>query len=345
MTLKKKLTEDTKTEIKEDSVAADSLKAGSHSVDDPKSMTNKTAMLAQMIGTAHAMTDEHLTKWWEEALARAKEIGHGVGIPDGASAKNKSTIETHGVKEAIAQDVQKILSEQEGLSEEFKQKATTLFEAAVEARVKSEQIRIEEEMQKQFDEELEKGVEVIAEGVEEFLEWATDEWMKDNELAIESSLRNELAQDFLTGLRNLFVENNFNIPEEQVNLVDTMATRIEELEGRLNDTITENADLRKAIEEATIAATVAEVSEGLTVTEAEKLAGLAENLDYDSVEDFKTKLETIKESQFVKDTKKSVLNETMEEVNEDNAVQDDPAKGLPPEMRNYVAAVSRTVRR
>lgn len=339
------------TTVNEDegtSVAASTIHPKSREVSDPKSMTSKTAMLAKMIGSEFSKTDDSLLKFYNQMMARHDEIGHGVGVGDN-SASNKASVAMHpsaalgkSVKEAVADDVNKILSEQEGLSEDFKTKATILFEAAIEARVAIRLLELEEENETKLTEEITKTVEEMNEGVEQYLEWAAQEWLTENEVAIESALKNEIASDIMTGLRSLFMENNISIPEEQVDVINTMAEKIDDLEKRLNDEISENADLRKAVDTASKKDSIAKIAEGLTLEQSEKLKELAENIEFEDASEFETKLQTIKESQFVTEGKKSVIAEGLEEIDEEN--KPEGTKTINPAMKSYVNAISRSAK-
>lgn len=328
-----------------ETAAADSLKPGSTS--DAKSITNKSAVLASMIGAAHAMEDDSLTKWWTETLANSKTIGHGPGIPEGAEGKNKGSIKPHAsmashVKEAVKADLEKVLAEQEGLSDDFKNKAKTLFETALESRVLVEISRLEEEYQAAFEQEFDEVLLELENGIQEYLDYSATEWLKENKVEVESTLRNELAEDFLTGLKNLFVDNNINIPETQVDIVEEMAKKIDDLEGKLRDAIDEQTSLRDSLEASEKAEIVKTVGEGLTVIEKEKLQELSEAIDFTSTEEFKTKLSVIKESQFVKEPKKSVIKEGLEEVSETNGNTEKVYSS--PEMKRLAEAITRTLR-
>jgi len=351
-----------------------SLHPSSHPANDPKAMPNRTAMLAKMIGAANAVTDDEWLKLFNGMMSYHDKAGHGMGIKDGQAGGNLRTQDTHAsgassshnygqvkmptphlkdggmgglhdsVKHAIAQDVETMLEGQEGLSEEFKTAAATLFEAAVEARVAAIQTELTEAADQKIEEEITGITQSLVEGLDTYLDYVANEWMQENQVAVESSLRNELASEFITGLRNLFVEHNFNIPEEQVAVVDTMAERIAELEKRLNDALMENAELNSTLVDVAKKEAVAKLSEGLTLAESEKLRELAENVDADTLEQYETKVKTIKESNFVKGTKKSSITEQMEAVDEDNKPEDKPKQNAP-DMQRYAMAISRTLYR
>lgn len=344
MIVKKKVLKE-ETEVVDETVAADSLKAGSHSADDPKS---KYSRIADMIGAAFAMQDHDLEKFWNQTLARAKEIGHGVGVGDN-SASNKASLNTHAsaashVKEAVKGDIEKIISEQDGLSEDFKAKAVVLFETALEARVTAEVLRLEAEYDEAFTAEMASVATELAKGVQQYLDYAADDWLAENEVAIDSTLRHELSDEIVEGHRQLMTDLGIVIPEEQVEVVESMAEKIDELEARLNDAITEVTELRDALDEAEKTEIVRKVAEGLTLDQTEKLTNLAESVEAETFEEFAEKLTTIKESQFVKDAKKSVITETLEEVDESNQPPEETIKKVAPDMRAYHAAISRTLR-
>jgi hypothetical protein len=336
--------------VKTDSstAAASTLHPGAKGINDAKS---RVEMIAQMIGAAHAAKDEDLVKHFNSMMAYHDKVGHGMGVGDN-SGHNKGTLATHpsaashissNVKEAIKQDVETMLDGQEGLTEEFKTQAATLFEAAVEARVAGIQVELTEAYNNALEVDLNEISEELVGTVDQYLDYAATEWMKENEVAIESALRNEMTTEFIAGLRQLFVDHSINIPEEQVEVVDTMAAKIEELESRLNDALTENAALSQVVSEHEKAEAIEKVCEGLTLVESEKLRELVENIEADDVESFTKKATVIKESNFVKGTAKKTIVESMEQVDPDNAPTE-PKKYSSPQMKSYAQAISRSLR-
>ena len=341
-----KLNEEEKVEPVDETVAADSLGSGSHKVSDEGTITHRTEILAKMIGAAHAMQSDELLKHFNAMMAASHNQSRGA--PD-KSASNKATLKTHPssashIKEAIKDDVETLLSEQDGLSPEFKEKATTLFEAAVEARVSAIEVELEEAAEGVVQEQLEAITGDLVTGIENYLDYVAKEWLVENEVAIESSLRNEMTSEFINGLKILFTEHNINIPEDQVEIVDTMAQRIEELETRLSELITENAELKSVVSEAEKTTAIDQVCEGLTLVESEKLHELAANVEADDLETFTKKVMVIKESNFVKGAKKSQINEDLDEANPDNAPVEERSYSSP-KMSSYAAAITRTIPR
>jgi hypothetical protein len=344
-TVKDALIDHINTSLEEDEVdesaGSETLHAGSKAYDDPKT---KFEVITAAIGAMAAAKGEDLP-FWQEALKQSMENGKGQGIPDGAAEKNKATIKPHAsaaVKEATKEDLGKILAEAEGLTPEFKARASTLFEAALEARIVLESTRLESEFIQKLEEASEGIRAELVEGLDKYLDWAKDEWMKENEVAIQSSLKSEIAEDVINGLRDLLTENNIHLNEEEVEVVDAMAAKIDELESALNDAISANAELQEAVENTKKTEVVKKLSEGLTQIEAEKLQTLSENVDYETLEDFSTKVKTIKESQFVKAAKTSKVGEALEQIDEER-LPTNPETFVSPEMKAYTQAISRNI--
>ena len=238
----------------------------------------------------------------------------------------------------LSDDVKALVSSDADLSEEFKDKAATIFEAAVKTRIK-EQTKI---LEAQFDEKLASETETVKEAmvekVDSYLNYVVEEWMKENELAVERGIRTEIAEDFITGLKGLFKEHYIDVPEEKYNVLDDLTGQVKDLEDKLNEQIEKNVNLSKDVSESKRESLVVSVSEDLADTEKEKFASMAENVEYDSAEKFQEKLETIKESYFPK-TK-------IEEATSNDEV-DSVAANLPVDagtsdaMAAYTAAISK----
>ena len=247
------------------------------------------------------------------------------------SAKNKATVN-------MKEDLDAMFEGQE-LTEEFKEKATVIFETAVNVRVEEEKAALIEQYDQSFEQAKDEIQQEISEKLDEYLDYVVEQWMSANEVAVENSLRAEIAEEFIGGLKTLFVEHNIDIPDEKVDVVEELAAKVEELEARLNETINENIELRKVSVEVEKEEVFAEVAEGLAQTQIEKLRTLAEGVEFDDVETFQKKLEIVKENYFPSDKKVSkVVSEEAEELNEE--VQR-PVTGP---MSRYVTAISRTVK-
>lgn len=252
-----------------------------------------------------------------------------------------ATFQSYGEGLDLSDDVNALL-EGESLSEEFKQKATTIFEAAVTARVTA----IAEEIENQLVEQFESAVETIKEEltgkVDDYLNYMVEEWMQENELAVESGIRTEIAEDFMGKLRNLFVESYIDIPQEQVNVVEELAAKVEKLENDLNEQIEKNMQFKSEINEHKKIEAIHAVCEGLIQTQVEKIKSLAESIEFTTEEEFASKLETIKESYFPETIKKS----TQSDLNESVEFEDEPVATkkveTDPLMTAYAQAITKT---
>lgn len=186
----------------------------------------------------------------------------------------------------------------EDLSEEFMEKAVTIFEAAVKSKMQSEIARLEEAYAAALEEEVETIKEELSDNVDDYLNYVVEHWVSDNEVAIEAGLRSELTEDFIAGLRQLFAENYIDIPEDKISVVEELGSKVEELENKLNEEIERNVELTKILSESTKDAIMHSMTEGLTATQAEKLKSLAENVDFVDAESYSTKIQTLRENYF-----------------------------------------------
>ena len=261
--------------------------------------------------------------------------------PSDASAKMEETEEDG--EETIAEtkydfteDVDALVAGEE-LSEEFRQRAATIFEAAVTARVNDEVKALQEAFETTLTEEVEKVQTELAEKVDDYLSYAAETWMKENALQIEHGIKTEMAESFFNGLKGLFLEHNFTVPEEKFNLLDGMAGELNDMEAKLNEQIDANVALNKRVGEFVKMEIVNECAVGLAETQKEKLASLAEGVEFETEEDFRKKVETIKESYF---TRKAELAESVSEPTEEASepLVEETVSGT---MSKYVDALAR----
>ena len=238
----------------------------------------------------------------------------------------------------LSDDVKALVSSDADLSEEFKDKAATIFEAAVKTRIKEQTKILEAQFEKKLTSETETIKEAMVEKVDSYLNYVVDEWMKENELAVERGIRTEIAEDFITGLKGLFKEHYIDVPEEKYNVLDDLTDQVKDLEGKLNEQIEKNVNLSKDVSESNREKLIAQVSEDLADTEKEKFSSMAENVEYDSAEKFQEKLETIKESYFPK----TKIEETTSGDEVDSVAANIPADaGTSDAMAAYTAAISK----
>ena len=201
----------------------------------------------------------------------------------------------------VEEDVNALLGGEE-LSEEFKEKAKTIFEAAINAKVAGIKEELETQYQEKLAEEIEAAKESLAERVDSYLEYVADEWFEENALAIENGLKTEMTESFLSGMKSLFEEHYVTIPEDKYDVLESMVEKLDDMETKLNEQIEKNISLNGRLSEATADGILDEVSEGLAVTQKEKLASLSESVEFESEAQYREKLETLKESYFSKAT-------------------------------------------
>ena len=242
-------------------------------------------------------------------------------------------------KMKIKEDIDSLFSDDDTISEEFKSKAATIFEARVYDRI----TQIEEETETRYAGMLEEAIDSIkadlTEKVDDYLNYVVEQWMSDNEIAIESGLRAELTEDFIGGLRNLFAEHYIDVPSEKVDLVSELAEKVEELEGKLNEEIERGISYAKALVESHKNEVTHQVCEGLTDTQAEKIKSLAEGVEFSTEDEYKEKLETIRENYFPSGVKKAAaqdLHEQVEDGSEKKTVTSDAY------VQSVIGAISKT---
>jgi len=226
----------------------------------------------------------------------------------------------------VTSDINAMFADDKTISEEFKQKAATIFEARVLDRVQ----QIEEETEARYASMLEEAVDSIktdlTEKVNDYLSYVVEQWIEENQIAIESGLRSELTEEFVAGLRNLFAEHYIDVPEDKVDLVEELASKVDELESQLNEEIQRGIDTKKQLIESRKLEITREVTEGLTATQVEKIKSLAESIEFSTEEEYKEKLETIRENYFptgiVKKAKEEQLHEQVVDGSEKQVVTD-----------------------
>ena len=226
----------------------------------------------------------------------------------------------------------------ENLSEEFKQKATTIFEAAVKQKVEEELSNLEEAYAETLEEEVQKIQAELSENVDDYLNYVVENWVTENEVAIEAGLRTELTEEFITGLRQLFAEHYIDIPEDKVSVVEEMSAKVAELESKLNEEFERNVALNKKLNESTQNDILTDACDGLTITQAEKLKALAEGLDFTSADEYAQKINILRESYFNGSVKS-------DNVLDNNEVEGDGRGMISEELKGPMAAYVRTLGR
>jgi hypothetical protein len=309
----------------------------------------KSSMLSQMMGIFAGMKKEDLSSFLTKTLAQVGKEDETV--PD-TSAKNAASVAMKGgvtapspSTGAMKEDVQELFGEQEDLSEEFKTEASTLFEAAVQNRVVLEVARLEEEFDAKLEEQVTESLDELHQQVNNYMDYVVEKWMEKNEVAIANNFRVEATEQFIDGLKNLFAENFVEVPEEKVDMIGELESRVAELEESLESVEAENVKLNKVISESQVEAAFDDVSEGLADTQVEKLRSLTESMEYDSIDEYTQKLEIVKKQYF----SESPESETTGLITEEDSVgsNDEPEQEqmIPEEMKGYFNAISKTIKK
>ncbi len=283
----------------------------------------KKADIEEMLASHAAKLDEAENAATEEELKKLED----------QKAEIEEKIKSINVKEDV-----EALVEGEELSEEFKEKAATIFEAAVKSKIRSEIERIEEESKSEKETEMETFKEEMTEKVDTYLNYVVEEWTKENELAIERGLKGEIAEDFISGLKQLFEDHYIDVPDEKYDVLEAQSEKISELEEKLNEAIQKSVDLTSSNEKLVREQVISEVSEDLADTEIEKFKSLTQDVDFGDEDSFREKLDTLKESYFPKaQPSSSTSDETFGDEDGSTAQDVDTTDA----MKSYMSAISR----
>jgi len=287
------------------------------------------------------MTKESMISAMQEKLAGMKAVDLKAAyenmMSDGEEEEmDESTLEDRLASVDVSEDVS-ALTQGEELSEEFKDKAATIFEAAVKSKLRSEVARIEMEKTQEVAEEINTIRDELTEKVDAYMNYVVEEWMKENEIAIERGLKGEIAEDFISGLKSLFEEHYIDVPDEKYDILGSQSDKIDELEAKLNEQIEKTAELKKSHDVLVRESVFAEVASDLAATEVEKFKSLAEEVDFTDEESFKAKLDQLKESYFPKAT---TIAESVDSESDGSEAFDTTGA-----MAAYMAAISKNVKR
>jgi len=299
----------------------------------------KMDMINAMKDMAKKMEDMDM-KMVKATYDKMKEMS-GKGDPRGDMTKEdkeKEALKKEAVEQRIKEiDVQEhvdaLMSGESDLSEEFMKKAATVFESAVKSKVRDEVTRLQENYENEIEEGIKSNKAELTEKVDTYMNYVVEEWMKENELAIERGLKGEIAEDFIAGLKQLFEDHYVDIPDEKYDVLQAQSDKIAELEEKVNKTLEESINFKKSNDELTREKVISESTSDLADTEIEKFKELTEDVDFGNEEDFRSKLETLKESYFPK-----VKKETTENI--DN-VDAGPAQDI--DLSDSMAAYSKAI--
>ena len=257
-------------------------------------------------------------------------------MDDESKAKSEA-VETRLKTIDVSEHVEALMTGEGDLSEEFKRKAATVFEAAVKSKVRSEVERMEEDYKTELEENINTTKGELTEKVDTYLNYVVEEWMKENELAIERGLKGEIAEDFISGLKQLFEDHYVDVPDEKYDVLEAQSDKISELEAKLNEAIEQSVQMKKSNAGLVKEQVVSEVTSDLADTEIEKFKSLVEDVDYSNEESYREKLGTLKESYFPKNA--PTVNETID-YEDSGIAQDVDTSGA---MASYMTAIGRTV--
>jgi hypothetical protein len=250
----------------------------------------------------------------------------------------KEAIENRVKEIDVAEHVEALVNGEGDLSEEFKRKAATVFEAAVKSKIRAEIERLEDEYEVKLKENVQSATDEMTDKVDTYLNYVTDEWMKENELAVERGLKGEIAEDFISGLKQLFEDHYIDIPDDKYDVLEAQSEKISELESKLSETIEKNVSLKDGNAKLVREQVISEVYEGLADTEIEKFKSLTDDVEYTDEEAFREKLDTLKESYFPKTSMETT------EINDDVETGTAQDIDLTPSMDAYMSAIGRTVK-
>ena len=264
-----------------------------------------------------------------------KDEGYGEEEEDEEASKVKKESIDQTIEDLdVSQDIEALVSGEEELSDEFKTKAATIFETAIKSKVRTELEKIHAENQESSKKVAEETMTSVVEKVDDYMNYVVEQWMTDNELAIERGLKGEIAEDFISGLKGLFEDHYIDVPDEKYDILEANLTKIEELEDKLNKQMEENVQLKKAKGELVKESMIADVADGMTDTETEKFQSLVDDVEFSDEESYNEKLQTIKESYFGSDEVKAQDETLTEETKEEPVV----ASG---EMAKYMSAIKK----
>jgi len=324
---------DTPTSIKEPLAAETEIEHDGEALEE-KAMT-KEMMKAEMMKKMEGMKAQELKAMYNKMEMMGKEEEEEKAESKDAKVE-ESTLDERIASVDVSDDVSALTQDAE-LSEEFKDKAATIFEAAVKSKLRSEVERIEMEKTQEVAEEINKVRDELTEKVDNYMNYVVEEWMKENEIAIERGLKGEIAEDFISGLKALFEEHYVDVPDEKYDILGQQSEKIDELEAKLNEQIEKSAELKKSHDVLVRDRVFNECSSDLADTEVEKFKSLVEEVDFSNEESFKEKLDQLKESYFPKAT---TVAESVDSASEEGQSYDTTGA-----MSTYMAAISKNVKR
>ena len=288
------------------------LKEPGGSLKQVKDVVNKGAKPAEPMKSKGYKEEEEVEVTDDQEVVAEDEVSTDEIVAETETEAEDAITEEEVETYDIDDDVNALLGGEE-LSEEFKAKAKTIFETALKTKVAEVRKLLEQQYAEKLGEEIETAKEALSERVDSYLEYVADEWFVENQLAVENGLKEELTQSFLGGMKSLFEEHYVQIPEDKYDVLESMVEKLDDMESKLNEQIEKNINLNKRLAESVADGILDEVSEGLASTQKEKLASLAESVEFESENNYREKLETLKQSYFAQKSSPTVKTETLSE--------------------------------
>ncbi len=287
------------------------LKDAAGTLKQVRDVVNKKAVKAEEVETSEEVIEEEETTT-DEVVAEEETTTEEV-VSEEETTEEEVVAEAPDYTEIDIEEDVTALVEGEELSEDFKNKAKTILEAAIKGKVTQIKENLESDYEKKLVEEVEEIKGALNERVDSYLEYVAEEWFTENQLAVEGGLKEELTESFMTGLKSLFEEHYVSIPEEKYDVLQSMVEKLDDMETKLNEQIEKNVGLNKRLAESVADSILESVSDGLAATQKEKLASLAESVEFDSETQYREKLETLKESYFPTKSTPAVKSESLSE--------------------------------
>ena len=306
----------------------------------PKGMKEEEEVEGEVVAEDEQTTEDQADVVSEEETTESEEQEI---VAEEESSEEEEVVAEEQIEDSV--DVEEDLTallEGEELSEEFQNKARTIFEAAIKTKISEVKSELQEQYEKTIVEEVASVKAELAERVDAYLEYVSDEWMSENKLAVEAGLKTEMTESFLTGMKSLFEDHYVTIPEDKYDVLNSMVEKLDEMEGKLNEQINKNVALNKRLAESTSDVILADVSEGLAVTQKDKLASLAENVEFDGEDNYREKLVTLRNSYFPANP--GAPKQQSENLSEgaETGHQEPAVTGT---MESYLKAISRSVKK
>ena len=298
----------------------------------------KAGMINAMVNATMKYGSDHNKDEVLKAYLQAMKIMNGEEEPEmkKESYEPEESVEKVDAVDTAKAELDTLVNNEATLSEEFKEKTAVIFEAAVKSKLSEEIDRLETQYKEELEEEVSSTKSELVEKVDSYLNYVVENWIKENEIAIENGLRTEIAEGFMDKLKDLFTESYIQVPESKVDLVDELAEQVEELETKLNETTQKVIDQSGEIEEMTKDRIINESASDLADTQVEKLKSLVNDLDFENEEKFKEKVDTIKEAHFSQETGSSDESTMIEEDGHDEVMETSP------NMERYVSTLKKT---